>query len=331
MKTIPIISHYKNRRETAMESETTKKRKKNTKEKSKKWVRPVSYLILGLAAVVGYLWITWNLSLRILQPIIFGVLLLVVFYLDNSGIRLSLVKKLPEDFPGKKFLSMRRRIGDRLSQYCKTFTMWSLLLYWILPETRVFFLATTIALPILAVYRYIRYNATISLSGATKNELSPTASTLLVPATMFVMWGMFNHAYSTLFWVLLAVISNLFYIPFLLFTQEYKKKISVAFGFLFLAVFFTFGSLEAINVDYDFSQPQEYEVTVVDKHLSSGRSKVCYITVSPWGDNTDETDIEVDKDSYRSAVEGDTATVVQFQGALKMPWHALVTKERPQS
>jgi len=297
------------------------------KEKSKKWIRPIAYLLLGLISIVASAWITWNLPLRILQPILFGILLLIIFYCDDSGIRLMLVKKLNDDFPGKKFPSKRRRIGDRATQYCKTFTLLSLLLYWILPEARVVFLATTIALPILAVYRYIRYNDTISLSGATKNDLSPTASTLLIPSTMFAMWGLFNHAFSKLFWILLLVLPNIFYIPFILLTQEYKKKKLVAFGFLFLVVIFTFGSLEMINADYDFSQPQEYTVTVVDKHLSSGRSKVCYITVSPWGDNTSKTDIEVDKDSYKSAVVGDTATVVQFQGALKMPWYALVTEK----
>lgn len=312
-----------------MAAGTTQKPKSSKKENSKKWIRPVAYLLLGLIAIVAYAWITWNVPLRIMQPILFGVLLLVVFYYDDSGIRLMLVKRLNDDFPGKKFLSKRRRIGDRATQYCKTFTLLSLLLYWILPEARVVFLATTIALPILAVYRYIRYNETIRLSGEMKNDLSPTASTLLIPSTMFVMWGLFNHAYSKLFWILLLAISNIFYIPFILLTQEYKKKKPVALGFLFLVVLFTFGSLEMINTDYDFNQPQEYAVTVVDKHLSSGRSKVCYITVSPWGDYTSEMDIEVDKDSYKSAVVGDTATVVQFQGALKMPWHALVTEEQP--
>ncbi|MEZ4627333.1 MAG: hypothetical protein R2912_04350 [Eubacteriales bacterium] len=140
--------------------------------------------------------------------------------------------------------------------------------------------------------------------------------------------GNISYAYSQLFWVLFLIISNIFYIPFLILTKN-TRKISVAFGFLFLITFFIFGSLLAINEDYDFKQPQDYAVTVVDKHISSGRSKVCYITVSPWGDQTEDTDIEVDKDQYKYAEIGDTATVLQFQGTLNMPWHTLVTEDRP--
>ncbi|MEZ4627334.1 MAG: hypothetical protein R2912_04355 [Eubacteriales bacterium] len=126
-----------------MKSGSNSNASKSKNRNSKLLGKVVAYFLLWVISIFIFFWVTWNLPLRILQPIMFGFLLLVVFYFDDSGIRLSLVKKLPEDFPGKKFLSKRRKIGDRMTQYYKTFTMLSLLLYWILPETRVFFLVPT--------------------------------------------------------------------------------------------------------------------------------------------------------------------------------------------
>lgn len=302
--------------------------KSNIKKKNNffGWGGFVIYFLLLLLGLCAWIWISWNVSTSVMQPILFFVVLIVIFYCDNSGIRLSLTKRLPKSFPFHKSLAKRRKIGDRKTQYYKTFTYLSLLLSWVSPYLRFIFTATAIILPVLAIYRYIRYNDTISFSGESNNDLSPTVATILTPSVLFLIWGINNHEYNTLFWSLLIVISFVFIIPFFVSTNEYKHKKSIALGFSFCIVFFTFGSLCIINSDFDFSNPKEYSVTIVDKYISSGKSKTLYITVTPWDQQKENIDIEVDKETYKAATNGQTATVVQRKGVLDMSWYFLVIK-----
>lgn len=288
------------------------------------WGYIIIYFLLCLLGMCAFIWISWNVSTSIMQPILFLVMLVVIFYCDNSGIRQFVIKKFPPKCPFYKRFAKKCKNGDRKTQLYKTFTYLSLLLIWFSTSISFIFTATAIIFPVLAIYRYIRYNDMISFRGETKNELSPTVTAILAPSCLFLIWGIHNHEYNTLFWSLLIAISIIFIVPFFIFTKEYRKKKTIALGFLFCIIFFTFGSLSNINSEFDFSKPRGYQVSIVDKYATSGKSQTLYITVTPWDNQKENVDIKVGKESYKSAISGQRATVVQHKGALNMSWYYLI-------
>jgi len=288
------------------------------------WSGVIICFLLCLFGMCAWIWITWKTPTSIMQPILFLVMLIVIFYCDNSGIRLSIINKIPTKAPFYKCFAKKCKNGDRRTQFYKTLTYLSLLLLWISTYISFIFTAAAIIFPVLAIYRYIRYNDRISFSGETKNDLSPTVAAMLAPSFLFAIWGFHNHEYSTLFWSLLIAIPIIFIVPFFIFTKEYRKKITIALGFSFCIIFFTFGSLCNINSSFDFSKPRGYWVSIVDKYVTSGKAQTLYVTVTPWDNQKENVDIEVDKESYKSAISGQKVIVVQHKGALNMSWYYLI-------
>ena len=288
------------------------------------WSGVIICFLLCLFGMCAWIWISWNVSTSIMRPMLFLAVLIVIFYCDNSGIRLYVIKKLSPKTPFYKYFAKECINGDIKTQFYKTFTYLSLLLSWISPYTGFIFTAAAIIFPVLAIYRYIRYNDKIRFSGETKKDLSPTATAILVPSSLFLIWGINNHEYNTLFWSLLIAISIIFIVPFFIFTKEYRNKKSIALGFSFCIIFFTFGSLCNINSQFDFSKPRGYSVSIVDKYITSGKAKTLYITVTPWDKQKENVNIEVGKESYKAAISGQKVTVVQHKGVLNMSWYYLI-------
>lgn len=287
------------------------------------WRGVVIYCVAIVGAVFAGALLLQKISINVVQSILFIVLFIVTFYCDDSGIRLCVTQKLPKYFPFYKYLTKKRRAGDRITQYYKTGTYLCLLFSWATSYVSFIFTGMAIILPVLSVVRYFLHNDTIHFGGETKNELSPTVKTILVPGCCFLLLGIADHDYNSIFWVLLTAISLAFIIPFFVFTKEYLRKISVAFGFIFCIAFFVFGSLCVMNMDFDFSKPEKYTVTVVGKYITKGKTKIPHITVTPWNNQNGNVDIHSDKEEYDIAKCGQQATIIQHKGFLQMKWYYL--------
>lgn len=249
--------------------------------------------------------------------------LLIIFYCDDSGIRMAVVKKIPKGFPFYKYLAKRRKIGDHITQCYKTATYLCLLLCIPLNELKPIFVGMAIVIPILAIIRYIRYSAQIGFAPPRGKAFSSTAMTIFVPACVFLLATIDNQEYNTLFWGLSISMFLAIVIPFFLYTVEYKKKKSVMFVFLLFVIMFSFGSICIINKAYDFGEREEYKVRIQDKDEYHGKTTDYVVVVSPWDEQKENVSISVSQEEYESVKIGDLATIVQSDGALNMKWYYL--------
>ena len=82
-------------------------------------------------------------------------------------------------------------------------------------------------------------------------------------------------------------------------------------------------ALFILRMVYDYNEPMEYSVRVIDKEFISGKSGGYYVTVSPWDDQMENVQFGISSNEYDSVRIGERLTVVQSEGALKMKWYYL--------
>lgn len=287
------------------------------------WFSVVIVIAGWIAVLATWTWVSRNAPSSLVRLLIFIILSIAIVYCDNSNIRTTFMHRYPKKYPFAAKLKRKPKREDLAAEYYKTACYFFTLMTWFVPRFRFVFTGLTILFVILSIARYIRHSDSIHLGTKDQKELSSTSKAILVPSVLLALWGLSNQTYNRTLWILLAVLSLVFILPFFIFSAEYKKKISVAFGFIFCAAIFVFGALCTINTDYDFSRPKEYPVTVVDKHISGGKSRTLYVTVTPWSDHKENEDIEVDTETYKKAEAGQRTEIIEHNGLLGMKWYYL--------
>jgi len=254
----------------------------------------------------------------------FLIIAFVIFYSDNSRIRTSIVKRLPRNFPFYKQLKIVRGRSDEISELYKTIIYYCLLCCWNISYLDFLTSGAAIVFTILSLYRYFKYNEKVHFGQPTDNRFSPTSMCLLIPGVLFSLWALENHKYNLLFWILLTTIFLILIILFFIFSKEGRTKFLVFIGYSFCILIWIFGSLNIINITFDFQKPQQYPVIIQDKETRSGyRSVYYYVIVSPWDEQTEDIRFDVSPQDYRSTDIGDTVTIYQSDGALGMEWYEL--------
>lgn len=100
------------------------------------------------------------------------------------------------------------------------------------------------------------------------------------------------------------------------------KNKSGYFTALFIVVVlaaYSYGAVISINCVYDNSLPQNFTAEVLDKRISSGKSKSYYFKVTAWGKQP-AGEVEVDRDLYEQTSTGDNVSVDLMNGRFGIPW-----------
>jgi len=264
----------------------------------------------------------YRLPENLFKMIIFLILFIVLICCDHSGLTKSIKSKFSGNSIFYSSKSKKYRVQDMQTEYYKTATFFFLLVRFLTPRFGWLTMGLGILFPIMSIIRYIKYSTKISFSSADKDKMSPTATTILLSGAILLIWGIENHEYNILFWIWWIVVAVIFVIPFFVYSKEYKKKKTVALGFCLCILLFSFGAVCNINSQYDFSEPEEYRVMIIDKYETTGRSTTYYVTIGQWDGKINE-DVSVSMYDYQRAEIGEHATIVQHQGLLGIEWYYL--------
>jgi hypothetical protein len=109
--------------------------------------------------------------------------------------------------------------------------------------------------------------------------------------------------------------------------QKNSQFWGVVLGMLLLACPYGWGVAAAADTLPDKSAPANYTATVVNKHLTSGRSTTYYLDLSPWGPMQGKNDVSVPRSTYQNAAIGDQVCLALHSGALHVQWYQLVACE----
>ncbi len=117
----------------------------------------------------------------------------------------------------------------------------------------------------------------------------------------------------------------------LLYLKGINRSVESVIGQIFLIIvvslLYGFGSIRAINCEFDQSQQYIYNATVIDHSVSHGKRTTYYIKLSTWGPQDKEENVKVSKPMYKNTFIGDRVEVKFKKGFLKIPWFIVSKKE----
>ena len=256
----------------------------------------------------------------ILFTVLFFSLAIVILHSDKSGLREHMY---PFRVINRKYVNPN--YDDSVTYTYTTLGYYSLLISMFIPITRVVSSGLMVLFPCLAIVRYFR-KKTIYFGSPNKSRLSATADFICFSGAIMTLFSIYNQRYTSELWKYVIVVSTFWIVLFFIFSREYLKKWTVVLGFAFCVSMFSFGAISNINRDYDFSQPQTYKVTVLDKQISGGKSHTLTVTVSPWGTGQGDTNIQVDANTYKCTSIGSVGYVIEHKGVLNIPWFHFQTE-----
>ncbi len=96
------------------------------------------------------------------------------------------------------------------------------------------------------------------------------------------------------------------------------------FGLLFFVALYSYGLAEVADTLPDNSAAKIYSVTVIDKHISSGRSTTYYLRLEPWGPFQTPNQVRVSSREYGETNPGDQICLGLHPGSLHAPWYQTV-------
>jgi hypothetical protein len=88
-----------------------------------------------------------------------------------------------------------------------------------------------------------------------------------------------------------------------------------------LAGMYCYSLLIFSNCYYDQSEPEIWQVEIMNKRISKGKSTSYYLSLSPWGRFTDGKEVSVPKGFYQEVNKEDSVRVFLKKGKWDVPWY----------
>jgi hypothetical protein len=178
-------------------------------------------------------------------------------------------------------------------------------------------------LPLVAVVLLIRSRGIYQIEGR-RNDARPS---LAVP---FIFPGMVLLMRTTLDLHLLqwaplltadVICTVIFAIVIASFDVGLRKQPWSILIVLFLGAFYFYGAIAQWNSLLERSNPQNYEVVVIGKHIARGKSTTYHLRLDAWGPLTAPHNVTVPAQLYDYTAVGNTVCVHLYPGALQIPWY----------
>jgi hypothetical protein len=104
---------------------------------------------------------------------------------------------------------------------------------------------------------------------------------------------------------------------------EYRRWPMYLLTWAIVGVPWSFGVASELNAELDRGPRQEFATLVIDKHISSGKTRSWYLTVAAWGPVREPGDERVDSGFYEDTRIGDHVCVSLKPGAFGWRWYWL--------
>lgn len=248
---------------------------------------------------------------------------------DNSGIRSFVFSRFPDRF----FFSgwLRRPDGGqcRIVELCKTLSYYSviadlflLVIHASSKKTSFIIAAVWLICVLISVFYLIfdEYTA-IRPDDTPKNGLSSAGETVLFTSLAMLIFTSENYFISKGFVIFAIVFIVVSTVLFLLISPTWHEHKDYIFLFILSVGAFAVSGYFTVNECFDFSEPQEYTVTVVDKDYFSGKNTTYTLYVEDWHGGENTVDVDVGRDTYRSIEIGERIVVKEYDGALGMEYY----------
>jgi hypothetical protein len=184
-------------------------------------------------------------------------------------------------------------------------------------------------LPLIGIGMLYRFPL---LYGFFKQKTDPRAE--LVPVILIPPFGLLFafstggsthilHSNQILIWI--AVVTIAFVAAMLQPALNSVNRTGAIIGILVVGTLYGIGVIHTADTVPDHSIPEPFQAQVLDMHESHGRSTSYYLSLTPWGPITNDTNVQVSRHTYNSVSDGDTVCLNLHSGFLDAPWYTLHT------
>lgn len=193
-------------------------------------------------------------------------------------------------------------------------------------------IATSVAaaFPLLAILTCYAYRGFMKGDDTDKSAYPSVLNALIMPSIVLMLRAIldFNILAYEKGWLIMGFMAATLYIAYMLPTGGFAPKTaSHYFMMFFLPVMtfaYSFGTYVVLNCQADTSTPAYYRTVIESKRISKGKSTTYYLTLNPWGEIKEPEEVTVTYSEYDYAQPGDTVTILQHPGYLKLPWIEVV-------
>lgn len=98
-----------------------------------------------------------------------------------------------------------------------------------------------------------------------------------------------------------------------------KDGVTTAIFSVFMFAY-SYGAVVTLNCIYDKSAPETFNATIVSKRISSGKTTMYYLQLTPWGQQKEGDEVSVSKSFYNSVDDNDKVNIYLKKGNFDIPW-----------
>ena len=222
------------------------------------------------------------------------------------------------------------RAAKRIAKYLNGIAWVTTLWIWFYPTPYFVLLSLNILLPIVVLYFCYSFRG-IFKSDDNKGSAYPSmAVAFILPGIGIALRALLDFTvldYSRAWPLIILTILALAFL-YLLPTGGLKPKNRNEYLLLvflpILTFFYAFGTCVSINCAADKSPSTNYNVKIIEKHVSTGKHTTYNLKLAPWGDQSESKDVNVSRYDFDRVQEGDLILVKQRPGYIKLPWIEVV-------
>ncbi len=221
--------------------------------------------------------------------------------------------------------------AKKVTKVINTISWISAISLWFFPYFYTLQVIICAALPIIGFVIYKQFKGIIKIDDKPNSAHPNLLSTFFIPACVLMLralmdYNVFNYAN---FWKpVIPIFASLAYLMIKNSYVEFDlKKVMTYFTILGMLMFggmYAYGFIITSNSVFDQSQPQYYKAKVLDKRISSGKSKTYYLELSKWGPQQEVDEVTVARDIYNEKEVGDSALIFFSGGLYKIPYYIVV-------
>jgi hypothetical protein len=129
-------------------------------------------------------------------------------------------------------------------------------------------------------------------------------------------------------WLLTAVIAFSFFFILIINNRgfvfnKFEKPFTIIIFSIFIVFGYSFGTVINLNCTLDDSKPMKFKTIVLDKRITKGKSTNYYLRLSPWNNQKESKEENINETDYKLIKKGDTITIDFYKGKLNIPWYEI--------
>ncbi len=195
-----------------------------------------------------------------------------------------------------------------------------------LPNPYEYAIIACIILPVICVI-VLKYFGGLITIDERKNTAYPTiawaifASSIALCLRGVLDYNIFDYSKT---WAPAILVTLAFIAILTIGNKEFKlNKAKSYLAILSISLFmfgYGYGAVVTLNCMYDKSQPETFSATILNKRISSGKSKTYYLKLTPWGLQKEIDEVSVSKNLYNRVGKNDEVKIYFMKGKFAIPW-----------